>query len=205
MPTLWAFHDHSCSTHHLCSPGCAHSHWNFKFLILANQNHFWHTSDPLSFSRNHPACVKNNQKAPITHLFDYLTCPSESLPCRIMTFQRGKCCSQRQGVLLGLISSKPNNANELPFLPKHLFVCRWHPDTPNKRLCVPVGGSRPRLRSHPHLLLPCCQTQGPLLKTGLGWYNLPGSAPFLLSDSATVRSRGVGKNLLLSCWLSQEI
>lgn len=31
-----------------------------------------------------------------------------------------------------------------------------------------------------HLLLPGCQIQGPLCKTGLGLCNLPGSAPFLL-------------------------
>lgn len=60
-------------------------------ISLANQNDFWHTSDSLSFSRNWPAYFRNNQKAPTTHLFDYLTCPSkQSLPCRIMTYWKEK-------------------------------------------------------------------------------------------------------------------
>lgn len=74
-------------------------------ISLANQNDFWHTSDSLSFSRNWPAYFRNNQKAPTTHLFDYLTCPSkQSLPCRIMTYWKEESAVLKSRVLLGIIS-----------------------------------------------------------------------------------------------------
>lgn len=148
-PALWARHDHFCSTHQPGFPGSA-----CTGISLANQNGFWHTSDSLSSSRNWPAYFRNNQKAPTTHLFDYLTCPSkQSLPCRIMTFHKEETAALkgRECFRESFQQAKQCcSANELTSLLKILLCVsvKWHPDTPNKGLCVPGGGSRPRLRSH---------------------------------------------------------
>lgn len=124
-------------------------------ISLANQNDFWHTSDSLSFSRNWPAYFRNNQKAPTTHLFDYLTCPSEqSLPCRIMTF-----CKEESAILKNSEcfwesfrqAKQCCSANELTSLLKILLCMslKIMPRHTKQGGCMLlVGGSQPRLPSH---------------------------------------------------------
>jgi len=123
-------------------------------ISLANPNDFWHTSDSLSFSRNWPAYFRNNQKAPTTHLFDYLTCPSkQSLPCRIMTF-----CKEESAILKSSEcfwesfqqAKQCCSANELTSLLK-ILLCVSVKITPRhtkQGVCMLLGGgSQPRLLS----------------------------------------------------------
>lgn len=124
-------------------------------ISLANQNDFWHTSDSLSFSRNWPAYFRNNQKAPTTHLFDYLTCPSkQSLPCRIMTF-----CKEESVILKSSEcfwesfqqAKQCRSANELTSILKILLCMsvKIMPRHTKQGGCMLlVGGSQTRLLSH---------------------------------------------------------
>lgn len=124
-------------------------------ISLTNQNDFWHTSDSLSFSRNWPAYFRNNQKAPTTHLFDYLTCPSkQSLPCRIMTF-----CKEESAILKSSEcfwesfqqAKQCRSANELTSILKILLCMsvKIMPRHTKQGGCMLlVGGSQTRPLSH---------------------------------------------------------
>lgn len=159
-------------------------------ISLANQNDFWHTSDSLSFSRNWPAYFRNNQKAPTTHLFDYLTCPSkQSLPCRIMTFCKEESAILKSSECFWESFQQAKQcclANELSSVLK-ILLCMSVKITPRHTkqggCMLLVGGSQPRLLSHYPSASSTLPSPRTFIKNGTWIMQFARLCPFPTTDS----------------------